>query len=399
MRLIDVARVLDQQYCDAVRMPRLRAWMIVSAAWIVPAIFAVINRLAQARLQGWEPAKAHELLFEFGDWLLYAFLTPGVFAISKRWPLARPYLVRRALFHLFMSLMFCVAWASAGQLLRLVLMRLFAPQIVQTAMQNGLAQFLQLFAIEWLSWVFITLPFGVAVYLCMVGIEHATRYFVEAREREVQVARLSEQLSSARFAALQAQLNPHFLFNTLNTIAVLVRDDDRQGAVQIVEHLSELLRRTLSRHRANEVTLGEELELVRQYVAIEQARFSDRLRPQFAIPDSLLSAAMPSFALQHLVENAIRHGIARHPDAGLLLIAAQREGELLRISVVDDGVGIDPQMTPPSGHGIENTRERLRALYGTRASLKISRRPEGGTIATLRIPYRELGPEPNSETG
>lgn len=118
-----------------------------------------------------------------------------------------------------------------------------------------------------------------------------------------QVARLSEQLSSARFAALQAQLNPHFLFNTLNTIAVLVRDNDRQGAVRIVEHLSEVLRRTLSRHRANEVTLGEELELVRQYVAIEQARFSDRLRPEFRIADGLLSAAVPSFALQHLVEN------------------------------------------------------------------------------------------------
>jgi signal transduction histidine kinase len=397
--VIDFARVLDQRYCDAVRMPRLRAWMIVSAAWIVPAIFAVINRIAQARLQGWEPATTRELLFEFGDWLLYAFLTPGVFAISKRWPLARPHLVWRALFHLFMSVMFCVAWATGGQVLRLVLVRLFAPQIMQTAMQNGLAQFWQQVALDWVSWIFITLPFGVAVYLCMAGIEHATRYFVEAREREVQVARLSEQLSSARFAALQAQLNPHFLFNTLNTIAVLVRDNDRQGAVQIVEHLSEVLRRTLTRHRANEVTLGEELELVRQYVAIEQARFSDRLKPQFAIPDSLLSAAVPSFALQHLVENAIRHGIARHPEAGLLLVTAEREGELLRISVIDDGVGIDPPTVPPPGHGIENTRERLRALYGTRASLEIAPRAEGGTIATLRIPYREPGPEPNGETG
>jgi LytS/YehU family sensor histidine kinase len=242
------------------------------------------------------------------------------------------------------------------------------------------------------------LPFGVAVYLCVVGVEHATRYFIEAREREVQVARLSEQLSSARFAALQAQLNPHFLFNTLNTIAVLVRDDDRQGAVRIVEHLSEMLRRTLTRHRANEVTLGEELELVRQYVAIEQARFSDRLRSEFRIPDSLLTAAMPSFAMQHLVENAIRHGIARHPDAGLLLVSAERTGDFLIITVADDGVGIDPQVPAPPGHGIENTRERLRALYGTQASLEIARRPEGGTIATLRLPYRELGPDTTSES-
>jgi two-component system, LytTR family, sensor kinase len=189
-----------------------------------------------------------------------------------------------------------------------------------------------------------------------------------------------------------------FSSNTLNTIAVLVRDNDRQGAVRIVEHLSEVLRRTLMRHRADEVTLGEELELVRQYVAIEQARFSDRLRPEFRIADSLLSAAVPSFALQHLVENAIRHGIARESDAGLLLISARRSGDRLEITVIDDGIGIDPNAAIPPGHGIENTRERLRALYGDKASLKITPRAEGGTIAILELPYREIRPEPNGET-
>ena len=372
--------------------------MIVSAAWIVPAVFAVINRIAQARLQRWGPATLRELLFEFGDWLLYAFLTPAIFVISKRWPLTRPHLVRRAILHFLFSLLFCVAWASCGQVLRLILIRIFAPEIYHTAMQEGATKFWLGFGVEWLGWIFTTLPFGVAVYLCVVGIEHATRYFVDAREREVQVARLSEQLSSARFAALQAQLNPHFLFNTLNTITVLVRENDRQGAVSIIEHLSELLRRTLTRHQANEVTLGEELDLVQQYVAIEQARFSDRLRPEFRIPESLMSAAVPSFGLQHLVENAIRHGIAKHTDAGLLLITATRSGDVLEISVIDDGIGIDPAAPVPPGHGIDNTRERLRALYVDRASLEITRRPEGGTIATLKLPYRELRPEPNGET-
>jgi len=320
-----------------------------------------------------------------------------VFAISRRWPLTRPHLARRIALHLLFSLLFCVAWATCGQVLRIVLVRIFAPQLYQQATQHGIAQFWAQVGVEWLSWIFITLPFGVAVYLCVVGIEHTKRYFVEARERQVWVARLSEQLSSARFAALQAQLNPHFLFNTLNTIAVLVRDDDRQGAVRIVEHLSELLRGTLTRHRANEVTLGEELELVRQYIAIEQARFSDRLRPEFNLPDSLLTAAVPSFALQHLVENAIRHGIAKHPDAGLLSITAERDGEFLKLSVVNDGISIDPQVAAPPGHGIENTRERLRALYGARASLEIGPRREGGTIAILRVPYHELRPEPEDE--
>jgi sensor histidine kinase YesM len=359
--------------------------MIVSAAWILPAVFAAINRVVQARLQGWEPATIRDILFDGGDWFLYALLTPGVFAVSKRWPLTRPHLVRGALIHLIFSVLFCVAWATVGQILRLVLVLIFARELV-----TGGGEFWRQFGVEWLRWIFITLPFGVAVYLCVVGIEHAIRYFIEVREREVQLARLSEQLAGARFAALQAQVNPHFLFNTLNTIAVLVRDDDRQGAVRIVEHLSEMLRRTLSRHRANQVSLGEELELVQQYVAIEQARFSDRLRPEFNVPDSLLSAVVPSFALQHLVENAIRHGIAREPDAGVLIVAAQRDRDVLEISVSDDGVGIEPDVVIPAGHGIENTRERLRALYGANASLEIMRRPEGGTIATLRVPYRTL---------
>ncbi len=372
------------RYCGPVRAPRLRPWMIVSAAWILPAVFAVINRIVQARLQGWEPATLRDVLFEFGDWFLYALLTPGVFAVSKRWPLTRPHLVRRALIHVPFSVLFCVAWATCGQILRLVLMLIFAPDLVTGS------QFWREFGLQWLSWIFITLPFGAAVYLCVVGIEHAIRYFIEVREREVQLARLSEQLAGARFAALQAQVNPHFLFNTLNTIAVLVRDDDRAGAVRIVEHLSEMLRRTLSRHRANQVSLGEELELVQQYVAIEQARFSDRLRPEFTVPDSLLSAVVPSFALQHLVENAIRHGIARDPDAGLLIIAARRVGDVLEITVTDDGVGIDPDAPVPAGHGIDNTRERLRALHGDRASLEIVRGAERGTIAILRVPYQEM---------
>src|SRR5215813_9908659 len=251
-------------------------------------------------------------------------------------------------------------------------MLLLDPKALRAAMQD--AQFYHNAGLDWLSWIFITLPFGVAVYLCVVGVEHAVRYFVEARERDAQLARLSEQLSNARFATLQAQVNTHFLFNTLNTIAVFVRDNDRQAAVRIVEQLSEVLRTTLSSHRLNEVPLGEELELVRQYVAIEEARFSDRLRPEFDIDSSLLAAATPCFALQHLVENAIRHGIAKRPDAGRLIITARRDGATLELSVIDDGVGIDAEIVMPQGHGVENTRERLQALYGERASLAIIRR-------------------------
>jgi two-component system LytT family sensor kinase len=351
--------------------------MFVAAAWIVPAVFGAVNEVAQKRLFGGR-VSVPELLFASGDWLLYAFLTPGVFAISRRWPLARPHLARRVAFHLAMSLLFCAAWAGAGTVLRALLM----PQ----NLWGGPAA-------HFVSWLFITFPFGVSVYLCVVGIEHATRYFVEARDREIQMARLSQQLSSARFAALQAQVNPHFLFNTLNTIAVLVRDDDRQGAVRIVEQLGDVLRRTLRRHRTNEVPLSEELDLVQQYLGIEQARFSDRLHPTFDIDTRALTAAVPSFALQHLVENAIRHGIARRADAGRVHVTVRLAQDALELSVHDDGPGIEQNATFEEGHGLANTRERLRALYGGRASLDVAPSPQGGTIATLRVPFRELKPE------
>jgi len=349
--------------------------MFVSAAWIVPAVLGGIDAAVQPHLWSNKPAPLRAILFVAGDWILYAALTPGVFAISRRWPLARPHLAGRILLHLIASLAFCAAWAGSGTVLRALLQ----PEALEGNVWRSFA-----------SWLFVTFPFGVAVYLSMVGVEHAIRYFTESRDREIQMATLAKQLSSARFSALQAQLNPHFLFNTLNTIAVLVRDDDRTGAIQIVEHLSEVLRRTLSPHRANEVMLQEELELVRQYLSIEQARFSDRLRAEFEIDEALMSAAVPSFSLQHLVENAIRHGIAKHPDAGRLRVLARSDRDMLELSVIDDGAGIGDEAAIPKGHGIENTRERLSSLYGERASLTIKRGAAGGTSAIVLLPYRAM---------
>ena len=228
--------------------------------------------------------------------------------------------------HLGFALLFCVGWALSGKALQLGLGLLLNRQEVRAFVQSSGDRLWQNIGQDVLGWIFITLPFGVVVYLSLAGIAHAIRYFVEASEREVQMARLSEQLTGARLAALQSQLNPHFLFNSLNTIAVLVRDGNRATATRVIEQLSEVLRSTLSRTQAVEVSLEEELRLVRQYLAVEQARFSDRLRPAFEIDPATLSAAVPRFALQHLVENALRHGIARRTEAGRVVVTARRDG-------------------------------------------------------------------------
>jgi LytS/YehU family sensor histidine kinase len=145
--------------------------------------------------------------------------------------------------------------------------------------------------------------------------------------------------------------------------------------------------------RPPEVTLAEELEFVRQYLAIEQVRFPDRLRPEVAVADALLPAAVPEFLLQPLVENAIRHGLARRVGATLLRIAARREGDHLVLTVTDDGPGPEgPEEAPAEGVGLRNTRERLATLYGDRASLALTRTPEGGAAVTVRVPWRVAEP-------
>jgi len=368
--------------------------MLVSAAWVGAGLLAVFNEAVQRRLNG-ETWKPHDLLFAGGGgWLVCGLLAPGVFAVSKRWPIAGPRLMRRVALHFGFWLLF---WAAAGIAYQGVLAFLINPHATQGASTAG--EMFQILSIRVMTWTVSTLPAGAAVYVSSVAIEHSTRYFLEARESEVQMARLSDLVTSARLAALQSQLNPHFLFNSLNTIAVLVRDGDNAGATRVIEQLSDVLRHTLGRTRASEVALDDELELVRQYLAVEQVRFSDRLRPAFDIDPHVLSAAVPAFAVQHLVENALRHGIARRTEAGRVAVSARLMDDTLELSIEDDGVGIKPSAADEKGHGLENTRERLRALYGERASLTVEAAGQAaecgteqrrGTVALLRIPYREM---------
>lgn len=348
--------------------------MLVSAAWLAPAFLGFVTSIGLSHIYG-EPFSLPQALFFSADWLLYAVLTPGVFVLARRWPISRPHLISRTLIHIALSIIFSALWAAGGTLLKLLLQ--------PDSFKHGVGTYA-------VGWFMGTLPFGCAVYLGMVGVEHAIKYFTEARAREVQLARLAEQLTTARLSALKSQLNPHFLFNALNTITVLMREGDTAGATRVMEQLSDVLRLTLSRNNENEVTLEDEIELVRQYLEVERARFSDRLRPQFDIANDTLFAAVPSFALQHLVENAVRHGIARRSDAGRITIAAHREGDMLDLTVTDDGPGIADGAADADGHGLANTRERLRTLYGDRASLEVRAAPGGGTSARMRIPFHDV---------
>jgi two-component system LytT family sensor kinase len=367
--------------------------MLGAAVWIAPAVFATVSTIAQHRLRNEPLPNAADLLFTGLDWLIYGILAPVIFAVCNRWPVVRPVVRQRVLLHVGFAFLTAVAWAVGGKVLQLGLNYAFRRDQLQSFLENLGDDVFRNAAVDIIGWIFITLPFGMIVYTCVAVLAHAVRYLSDAKEREVQLARVSEQLAGARVAALESQLNPHFLFNALNTIAVRARDGDGAGTATMVEQLSDLLRRTLSRHRSSEVTLAEELDLIGQYVAIEQARFPDRLTVTMQIDKELRQAAVPGFSLQHLVENAIRHGIARRPGAGTVQVSARRDADSLVLTVTDDGAGLTRRDDVPAGHGIENTRERLRVLYGERGSLVIEPNANGGTTATLRVPFHELALE------
>jgi signal transduction histidine kinase len=349
-----------------------RPWLVISIAWIIPATLAALQAFAQHRLGNWGGEVGRNVLFEFGDWLLYGALTPIVFYLARRFPLERPHLGRRLLLHLGAAWFNCALWAAGGTVLRLLIW-----SGEETLSARG-----------YVGWFFTSLPFGVAVYFAVLGIEHAIFYFQQARDRENQAARLSAQLAEARLGALRMQMKPHFLLNSLNAILVLVRDRDHATATRVLEELGEILRQVLRTERPEQVPLEEEIEFLRRYLAIEQVRFPDRLRTSFRISPDTRRAAVPDFILQPLVENAVRHGIAQRVEAGQVSITAVREGDDLVLTVEDDGPGYREEAT--AGLGLANTRERLEVLYGPRGKLQLVPRPGGGTIATIRIPFRGL---------
>jgi two-component system, LytTR family, sensor kinase len=222
------------------------------------------------------------------------------------------------------------------------------------------------------------------VYASFVLAWQAATYSREARDRQLKSMELESLLHQAQLQALRNQLNPHFLFNVLHSIAELVHGNPKL-AEQLIVRLGELLRQVLQSSTLQEVPLAEELALVRGYVEIEQMRLGERLQVRWEIEPATLQARVPSLILQPLVENAIQHGIAATAQHGMLTIRASRDGDFLRLQVHDTGPGIAQSVSARSaGIGLSNTRTRLERLYGDRQSLDLS--ADGGLLVSVRVP-------------
>ncbi len=232
----------------------------------------------------------------------------------------------------------------------------------------------------------------IVVYFAVVGAHAALRWNRRWGEESLRTARLGEDLAQASLQALRAQLNPHFLFNALNSIVTLIGRDPA-AAENMTVRLSELLRATLAAGDVQETTLEQEIALTARYLEIEQVRFADRLTVHWDIAEEVRPARVPAFALQPLVENAIRHGISRRAGPGEVTIIARRENVDLVLTTRDDGVGVS-STSPSDGAGIAlaNLRARLARLHGTDASLTLHARGSGGTDAIVRFPFRTNPP-------
>jgi anti-sigma regulatory factor (Ser/Thr protein kinase) len=325
------------------------------------------------------------VLINLAMWVGYALWTPAIFWLGRRLRFDRRGWQRALAVHVPASLFISLTHLALVGALRFYLQTLRGgtPDLSMTIFDA----------------FFRTLDQVLPLYWALIGLQHAVDYARQAREKELRAARLETRLVASQLLALQHQLHPHFLFNTLHAISSLVhRDPDR--ADLMIERLSELLRLTLRKVGAQEVELAEELEYLRAYLDIQQVHFGDRLQVDYRIDIAAMDVLVPTLILQPLVENAIRHGLEPMVRAGRLSIEAQADGDTLWLRVRDDGARLPKKwkrtdFAPAElrrgkreGVGLSNTRSRLDRLYGEQAALTVRENPGGGVLADIYIPLR-----------
>jgi two-component system LytT family sensor kinase len=325
---------------------------------------------------------------EFSQILSYAPLTPFAFAFASRYPFQRRNWLRYTLIYLAGGLLFTVAHIT---------LRGVSPYAVWDAKTHAWASAVwnsqaRKFTIQWPAFRMLFWNNAVdditGTYVPIVLIAHAVSYYQKLRDRERRTSQLETQLTKAHLRALKSQLQPHFLFNTMHSISALMLTDVR-AADRMMTRLSDLLRMSLENDGVQVTRLSRELEFVTGYLEIEKVRFGDRLGVTLDIAPETLDAQVPHLLLQPLVENAVRHGVARLSANGKLRILASHDGHNLHLVIHDNGPGLGDAKASgaKAGLGLRATRERLQTLYGSDQSLDVRDLPEGGVEASVRIPF------------
>jgi len=343
--------------------------LVAAAAWTaLGVVFALPGMTAG-------PDWRRALLGNLAQWWSWGLVAPLIVATDRRLPSSDKQLARRILLHSLLSFPVTAAYIYVfAAMLALVGLEqwtaVYNPQTLAMALRG-------MFLWSWL------------VYWLIVGAWQVYQYYERYLSSELRMARLERQFTEARLNALRMQLDPHFLFNALNTISSQVERDPRL-ARSMIEHLGDLLRLSLESRDREEIPLAEELAFLDHYLAIQRIRFGDKLKIDVRIDPEAMYAAVPCLFIQPLVENAIRHGISRRASGGTVIVSAQRVDDRLGIRVADDGVGLPVGWTleKSAGLGLSLTRDRIAGLYPNgRSRFEVRHRAEGGTEVEIALPW------------
>ncbi len=341
-------------------------WLLLFGIWSVIGL-AFASQLYLSRAKYGDPVSwSFALGRSLADWYVFAFLSIPASWLAHRFPLEKQNWRVPLLLHLGGSFIFSVSW-----------------MILRAWVEPGSEIS---FAAAFSHALVFTYVYNMLVYWVVVTVSHTVGYYLKYQEREVRAAELEKSLSQAKLQALQMQLNPHFLFNTLHAISTLVHKD-AEAADRMIIRLSDLLRYTLESTTDHEVPLEQEVQMLGRYLEIEQTRFGARLTVEMEIAPETLLTLVPNLVLQPIVENAIKHGIEPHARPGLIKISASRRDGSLVLEVRDNGTGLKagPQRERV---GLSNTRARLQQLYPSAFEFDLVNVPEGGLTVRMVIPWR-----------
>jgi two-component system, LytTR family, sensor kinase len=361
------------------RPARPNWWIVVPLVWAVPATIAMLNALVMPAMYSPRGVGHRDWIMaavQFSRYMLWAPLTPLIVVAVRRFPFERQGLARSIAIHACLALL-CIAFVEA-------LSTQFQSQLFKAVTDSrGMSGRVVL-----ATTVTSRLLIGLVTYSAVVAIASALDYQRRLRDEAVRVAQLQRDVSDAQVQAIKMQVQPHFLFNTLHAVNVLI-EKDPTAATRMVTRLGDLLRHTLSRAAVAEVPLRTELDVLRLYLEIEHTRFRDRLTVRIDAPAETLDALVPDLILQPLAENAIRHGIQSDTGAGSIDVTVSRVGASLVIEVRNSGRGPADEITDRIG--LTTVRGRLARLYADAYEFSLVAGPAGGGVARIRIPFRTAG--------
>jgi len=353
---------------------RWLGWLIVVGLWVLISLIDTAQMLFVHPQRNCIPIP-NLIAVGFTDWTQWALLTPPIVWLARRVPLVPFAWGRLAVHGVASAVISLFVVLGSAHIVRLIQSTHSIPSPLDDLFQR-------LFMTKFILYVLI--------YWLVVGVTHTLDFYVRLRERELAASRLETELTQAQLEVLRMQLQPHFLFNTLNAISALMHRDV-ELADRMIARLGELLRSTLDNAGAAEVSLRSELDFIAPYLEIEQARLGPRLTVRIDVDPETLDAAVPNLLLQPLVENAVRHGIAPKRGPGMIEVVGRRDGDRLRLRVRDTGVGLTNGAPSKLGLGLGNTRARLQHLYGEAHSFTIAPAPGGpGVEVSLELPFREI---------